>query len=73
MIEKEIASILDEKNQEGLMELIINTFEKQLSKKPKFHHELYPPGQYTCSECDYGVKRCFKFCPNCGQKIFWEE
>ncbi len=69
MNEKEISSILDEKNQEGLMELIINTFEKQLSKKP----ELYPDGQYTCSECDCGVKRCFRFCPNCGQKILWEE
>ncbi len=68
-MEKHISEILDERNQEELMQLIINTFEKQLSKHP----ELYPNGQYTCSECNYDVKRHFRFCPNCGQKILWEE
>lgn len=64
MIEKDISSILDEKNQEALMELVINTFEKQLPKKPKFHPD-------TCSECGCGLKRYFRFCPNCGQKLDW--
>ena len=72
-MEKHISNILDERNQNELMQLVINTFEKQLSKKPLFHCELYPPGQYTCSECDYDLKKRYRFCPNCGQKILWEE
>lgn len=73
MIEKDISDILDEKNQEELMELIINTFEKQVSKAPTPHPELYPSGQYSCPECDCGLYKWCKYCPNCGQKIKWEE
>lgn len=66
MIEKNISSILDVKNQEEFMELIITTFEKQLSKKP-----IAQGGKYVCLECESEVNNSFKFCPNCGQKIGW--
>lgn len=63
MIEKNISTILDVKNQEEFMELIITTFEKQLSKKPI--------NENACPECEHEINNNFKFCPNCGQKIWW--
>lgn len=66
MIEKNISTILDMRNQEELMSLIIDTFEKQLSKKPTAQD-----GKYACQECGHEVNNSFKFCPNCGQKICW--
>jgi rubrerythrin len=67
MIEKHISSILDEKNQEDLMRIVIDTFEKQLSKRPI----LGLNGKYACAECDNMVIESFCYCPNCGQKIDW--
>lgn len=69
MTEKHISSILDEKNQEEFMGLVIDTFEKQLSKRPVYH----PDGGYTCSECEGELRTCYAFCPSCGQKIDWGE
>ena len=69
MIERNISEILDEKNQEELIQLIINTFEKQLSKHPVLDLE----GRYNCTECGNMVIESFSFCPHCGQKIKWEE
>ena len=66
MIEKNISTILDMRNQEELMSLIIDTFEKQLSKKPTAQGD-----KYICFECEHEVNDSFKFCPNCGQKISW--
>lgn len=68
MIEKNISSILDVKNQEEFMELIITTFEKQLSKKP-----IAQGDKHVCFECESEVNNSFKFCPNCGQKIGWSD
>ena len=67
MIEKHISSILDEKNQEDLMRIVIDTFEKQLSKRPV----LGLDGKYACAECENMVIESFGYCPNCGQKINW--
>ena len=67
MIEKHISEILDEKNQEDLMRIVIDTFEKQLSKRPV----LGLDGKYACAECDNMVIESFCYCPNCGQKINW--
>ena len=69
MIERNISEILDEKNQEELMKLVINTFEKQLPKRPV----LDSKGRYICMECVNMVIESFNFCPNCGQKLKWEE
>lgn len=69
MIEKHISSILDEKNQEDLMRIVIDTFEKQLSKHPV----LGLDGRYACSECGNMVIESFCYCPNCGQKINWRD
>ncbi len=66
LIEKNISTILDVRNQEEFMELIITTFEKQLSKKP-----INQGDKYECLECGHEVNTSFKFCPNCGQKISW--
>ena len=68
MIERHISEILDERNQEELMQLIINTFEKQMSKHPVLDSE----GRHICRECGCMVIESFSFCPNCGQKIKWE-
>ena len=68
-MEKHISEILDERNQEELMQLVINTFEKQLPKCPTLDLEK----RYTCTECGSMVIDSFNFCPNCGQKIKWEE
>ena len=70
MLERDISSMLDEKNQEELMELIINTFEKQLSKQPKLQ---YGAGEYTCSECECKLFKHYRYCHNCGQKLDWSE
>ena len=67
-MEKHISEILDEKNQEELMQVVIDTFEKQLSKHPTLDME----GRYVCTECGNMVIESFNFCPNCGQKIKWE-
>ena len=67
-MEKHISEILDERNQEELMQLVIDTFEKQVSKHPV----LVPEGRYTCTECGSMVIESFNFCPSCGQKIKWE-
>ena len=69
MMEKHISDILDERNQNELMQLVINTFEKQLSKGPVLDLE----GHHTCTECGNMVIESFNFCPNCGQKIKWED
>jgi rRNA maturation endonuclease Nob1 len=68
MIEKHISTILDERNQDELMQLIINTFEKQVSKQTT----LDLNGRYVCTECDDVVIKSFSFCPHCGQKLKWE-
>jgi rRNA maturation endonuclease Nob1 len=67
-MEKHISEILDERNQNELMQLIINTFEKQLSKQTT----LDLNGRYVCPECDDIVIESFGFCPHCGQKLKWE-
>ena len=67
MIEKHISSILDEKNQEELMRIVIDTFEKQLSKHPR----LGLDERYACAECGSIVIESFSYCPCCGQKIDW--
>ena len=67
-MEKHISEILDERNQNELMQLVIDTFEKQLSKRPV----LDSKGRYICTECISMVIESFNFCPNCGQKIKWE-
>ena len=69
MIERTISSMLDEKNQEELMEIIIDTFEKQVSKKPKLQHD----SQYICPECDSRAFKHYHYCPNCGQKLDWSD
>ena len=80
MFEREISEILDMRNQESLMELIINTFEKQLPKKPlpifviKGKRERLV--SYQCPSCENsslgnGEYRN-KYCENCGQKLDWE-
>ena len=67
-MEKHISEILNAKNQEEFMQLVINTFEKQLPKRPA----PVSKGRYICPECVNMVIENFNFCPNCGQKINWE-
>ena len=69
MMERHISEILDERNQNELMQLVIDTFEKQLSKHPA----LDCRGRYICTECISIVMESFNFCPNCGQKLKWED
>lgn len=56
------------------MEIAIKALEKQIPKKPiEARRWLYDNG-LICPVCSCSIyKLSFSYCPNCGQKIDWEE
>ena len=48
--------------------MAIEALEKQVIKEPKF---LLRASRFICPVCGYNVEH--KYCPECGQKLDWEE
>ena len=54
----------------------IEALDKQIGKKPLSAEDDYGTAWYSCAECLGGlcnVRGFVDYCPNCGQKIDWEE
>ena len=50
--------------------------DKQIGQKPLSAEDDYGTAWYSCAECLGGlcnVRGFVDYCPNCGQKIDWEE
>lgn len=60
---------------EGL-ELAVQALEKQIPKKPNIKELPDAFGRLywnVCGACDEEIESDYTYCPDCGQKINWEE
>lgn len=69
MIEKRIAGEVEMQERIELYKIIIDALEKKIPFQP--HRFLYYDGQCKCGTVF--MDRTAKFCPNCGQKLKWDE
>lgn len=53
----------------GTVEECREAVEKQKAKKPEYINN----GISVCRECGHKLKRCYDYCPECGQAIQWYE
>lgn len=53
----------------GTVEECREAVEKQKAKKPEYING----GISVCRECGHKLKRCYDYCPDCGQAIQWDE
>ena len=53
----------------GTVEECREAMEKQKAKKPEYINN----GISVCRECGHKLKRCYDYCPECGQAIQWYE
>ena len=51
----------------GTVEECREAVEKQKAKKPEYING----GISVCRECGHKLKRCYDYCPDCGQAIQW--
>ena len=51
----------------GTVEECREAAEKQKAKKPEYING----GISVCRECGHELKRCYDYCPDCGQAIQW--
>ena len=63
----EIAEVLREFSKIGTVEECREAREKQIQKKPEYING----GISVCRECGKELKRCYDYCPDCGQAIQW--
>lgn len=62
-------SELDAYKEIGTVEACREAVEKQKPKKPEYTSY----GISVCRECGRELKRCYDYCPDCGQAIQWDE
>lgn len=67
--------------QDEMSEVAIEAIEKQIPKKPLLEGDGYYDGEmvydgWRCPNCDEYFEideEAYKYCPECGQRICWEE
>ena len=83
MTEQEIIKYLEQHGHiaDDVKDMAINAIEKQIASKPNRWGDGYSDGQlvydmWECPNCGKNYElECdeYKHCPECGQKIDWEE
>jgi len=59
----------------GRIEAAVNERITELeAQRPEVVNPVYNCGDYDCPECEFrSLYRLWKFCPQCGVKLKWEE
>ena len=75
-----LAHQMKAENQIELQKITVAALERQVAKKPNIWGDGYSDGQlvydmYNCPNCEKSYEIEFddyNYCPNCGQKLLWE-